>query len=198
MFNQASRKFDEIATLLRESHETNVANRWIIFCQFHEEMEMLTAFLKAFPFVGTVLQYHGGMSMKERDEAIAESHTPSGKQDVILIQLQAGGTGLNLQHYDRVIFISPWWTAALLDQAMGRAVRIGQKNVVKVYWLKLKTESEETFNIDSFIMDKADSKRDLGQRFLGFSVAPPRSCLRERIAALDAAVDAGAESLGRA
>lgn len=172
LFNQVSRKFDEIASLLRESHESDVANRWIIFCQFHEEMEMLTAFLKAFPFVGTVLQYHGGMSMKERDEAIAESHVPSSgnKQDVILIQLQAGGTGLNLQHYDRVIFISPWWTAALLDQAMGRAVRIGQKNTVKVYWLKLKTESEETFNIDSFIMDKADSKRDLGQRFLGFSV----------------------------
>ena len=137
--------------------------------------------------------------MKERDEAIAESHVPSSgnKQDVILIQLQAGGTGLNLQHYDRVIFISPWWTAALLDQAMGRAVRIGQKNTVKVYWLKLKTESEETFNIDSFIMDKADSKRDLGQRFLGFSVAAPRSSLRERIAALDAALEA-AESLGKA
>ena len=191
-FHQVSRKFDEIASLLRESHEGSIANRWIIFCQFHEEMDMLNAYLKAFPFVGSVLQYHGGMSMKERDAAIAESHnatdttgatgatgaigaatgaaTGGARQDVFLIQLQAGGTGLNLQHYDRVIFVSPWWTAALLDQALGRAVRIGQKNVVKVYWLKLKTELEDTFNIDSFIMDKADSKRDLGQKFLGFSV----------------------------
>jgi len=171
VFNQVSRKFDEIAALLRESDEFGTANRWIIFCQFHEEMEMLNDFLKAFSFVGKVLQYHGGMSMKERNAAIAESHiVTEGKQDVILIQLQAGGTGLNLQHYDRVIFVSPWWTAALVDQAMGRAVRIGQKNVVKVYWLKLKTELEDTFNIDSFIMNKADSKRDLGQKFLGFSV----------------------------
>ena len=201
-FHQVSRKFDEIASLLRESHEGNIANRWIIFCQFHEEMDMLNAYLKAFPFVGSVLQYHGGMSMKERDAAIAESHNATGaatdttdttgatgaarqdlggkaseeclssfaRQDVFLIQLQAGGTGLNLQHYDRVIFVSPWWTAALVDQALGRAVRIGQKNVVKVYWLKLKTELEDTFNIDSFIMDKADSKRDLGQKFLGFSI----------------------------
>ena len=133
-------------------------------------MEMLADFLKAFPFVGSVLQYHGGMSMKERDAAIKASHLPStdAKQDVFLIQLQAGGTGLNLQHYDRIIFVSPWWTSALLDQARGRAVRIGQKNVVKVYWLKLKTES--TFNIDSFIMEKAEKKRDLGETFLGWSV----------------------------
>ena len=107
--------------------------------------------------------------MKERDAAIDASKVCSleAKQDVFLIQLQAGGTGLNLQHYDRIIFISPWWTAALLDQALGRAVRMGQKNVVKIYWLKLKTEG--TFNIDEFIMEKADSKRDLGRTFLSWS-----------------------------
>ena len=168
-FQCVSRKFDEISILLRESHEAGVSNRWIIFCQFHEEMEMLGSFLKAFPFIGSVLQYHGGMSMKERDAAIDASKVCStdAKQDVFLIQLQAGGTGLNLQHYDRVIFVSPWWTAALLDQALGRAVRIGQKNVVKVYWLRLKTE--DTFNIDDFIIKKADEKRDLGRTFLSWS-----------------------------
>ena len=111
--------------------------------------------------------------MKERDAAIAASHVPSSgaKQDVFLIQLQAGGTGINLQHYDRIIFVSPWWTSALLDQARGRAVRIGQKNVVKIYWLKLKTEDTKKFNIDSFIMEKADKKRSLGETFLGWSVS---------------------------
>lgn len=170
-FQTVSRKFDEVASLLRESHEAGVSNRWIIFCQFHEEMDMMTKFLSAFPFIGSVLQYHGGMAMKERDQAIKESHvfSPNAKQDVFLIQLQAGGTGLNLQHYDRIIFVSPWWTSALLDQAIGRAVRIGQKNVVKIYWLRLKTENDESFNIDSFIMDKADSKRELGLKFQGFS-----------------------------
>lgn len=168
-FQQVSRKFDEISHLLRESHDAGVSNRWIIFCQFHEEMEMLSSFIKAFPFVGSVLHYHGGLSMKERDAAIDASKVFSSdaKQDVFLIQLQAGGTGLNLQHYDRVIFTSPWWTAALLDQALGRAVRIGQKNVVKVYWLRLK--AEDTFNIDDFIMKKADEKRDLGRKFLSWS-----------------------------
>jgi len=109
--------------------------------------------------------------MGERDQVIAESKIVSAdqKQDVFLIQLQAGGTGLNLQHYDRIVFISPWWTAALLNQAIGRAVRIGQKNVVKIYWLKLKEEGD-AFNIDSFITQKADTKRNLGKTFLGWSV----------------------------
>jgi len=173
-FTQTSRKFDEIYSLMRESHEAGVSNRWIIFCQFHEEMDMLGDFLNMVPFSGSVLQYHGGMSLKERAATIDASKVLSGdaKQDVILIQLQAGGTGLNLQHYDRIVFISPWWTSALLDQARGRAVRIGQKNVVKVYWLKLKTE-EGTFNIDQFIMEKAEEKRELGETFQSWTVSMP-------------------------
>ena len=131
---------------------------------------MLKEFLTTFSFVGSVLEYHGGMNMKERNASLMESKiiSPDAKQDVILIQLQSGGTGLNLQHYDRIIFNSPWWTSALMDQAIGRAVRIGQKEVVKVYWLKLKAET--TLNIDNFIMEKADMKRDLGSKFLSWSV----------------------------
>lgn len=169
-FSHPSRKFDEITHLMRESYENGVGNRWIVFCQFHEEMTMLSEYLKAFPFIGNVLQYHGGLSMKEREEAIQQSKEVSdgSRQDVFLIQLQAGGTGLNLQHYDRIIFISPWWTSALLEQAQGRAVRIGQKEQVKVYWLKLKAE-EEHFSIDDFMLNKASEKKGLAADFLSWS-----------------------------
>jgi SNF2 family DNA or RNA helicase len=180
-FNQMSRKFDEIQSLLRDGYESKNSHRWIIFCQFKEEIVMLKEFLKAFRFIGSVLEYHGGMTLAEREEAIQQSKIVSSDhlQDVFLIQLQAGGTGLNLQHYDRIIFISPWWTAALLNQAVGRAVRIGQKEVVKIYWLKLKEEGR--FNIDSFISDKADEKRDLALMFLGWSVGKYQDISREEI-----------------
>lgn len=165
-----SRKFDEILHLLRDSYEEKEPNRWIIFCQFHEEMELLSAFLNAFPFVGSVLQYHGGMSSSERDAAIEASKIASDeeRQDVFLIQLQAGGTGLNLQNYNRIIFISPWWTSALLEQAKGRAVRIGQKDIVKIYWLKLIAE-EDRMSIDDLMMTKASEKKDLATMFLNLS-----------------------------
>jgi len=169
-FHTPSRKFDEIAHLLRDSFEAKESHRWIIFCQFHDEMDMLKKFLESHPFVGSVLQYHGGMNLKERDEAIQASKNLSSdfKQDVFLIQLQAGGTGLNLQHYDRIIFVSPWWTSSLLEQARGRAVRIGQKNVVKIYWLKLTVE-EDRFSIDTFMMDKADTKKNMALNFLNMA-----------------------------
>ena len=79
----------------------------------------------------------------------------------MLIQLQAGGVGLNLQEYDRIIFVSPWWTSALMDQAIARAVRMGQTEVVKVYHLRLLAEGDTTINIDELVNAKAEQKRKL-------------------------------------
>ena len=59
---------------------------------------------------------------------------------------------------------------ALMEEVCrGREVRIGQKEVVKIYWLKLVQEGSEKFNIDSFITDKADTKRELAAEFLSWS-----------------------------
>ena len=80
---------------------------------------------------------------------------------MLLLQLQAGGVGLNLQEYDRILFVSPWWTAALMDQAIARAVRIGQTNVVKIYHLRLHAEAESTINIDDLVHQKAEGKRKM-------------------------------------
>ena len=169
-FHRASRKFDEISQLLLQSHIAQTHNRWIVFCQFKEEMELLSEFLKGQDYIGSVLKYHGGMSLSEREQTIAESKIRSSnfRQDVILVQLQAGGTGLNLQHYNRIIFNSPWWTSALMDQAVGRAVRMGQTDVVKIYWLKLRAET--SLNIDEFVMEKADTKKEIASTFLSWSI----------------------------
>jgi SNF2 family DNA or RNA helicase len=82
----------------------------------------------------------------------------------MLIQLQSGGTGINLQHFDRIIFTGPWWTKALMEQAVGRAVRIGQKHVVKVISLALK--EEEALNIDKYMLEKATEKGELCKEVL--------------------------------
>ena len=168
-FHHVSRKFDEIVCLMRDAKEAGESHKWIIFCQFHEEMVLLNAYLRAHEFVGQVLEYHGGMSMKEREAALKEAkQSPEqGKQDAFLIQLKAGSTGLNLQQYDRIIFVSPWWTPSEMEQAKARAVRIGQQKVVRIYMLHLKTE--EKFNIDKFMMDKVFEKKTLADNFESWS-----------------------------
>ena len=135
-------------------------HKYIIFCQFIEEMALIRESLLDIVKDENILMYHGGMNQAERTAVLAHSKA-STETTVLLLQLQAGGVGLNLQEYDRIIFVSPWWTAALMDQAIARAVRMGQKEVVKVYHLRLMSESESTINIDTLVDSKAVEKRKL-------------------------------------
>ena len=88
--------------------------------------------------------------------------------NVLLVQIHCGGTGLNLQENDRVVFMSPWWTSALMKQAVGRVYRMGQKKPVAVYRLMLKEEA--SLNIDRKMMDKAQSKEELCAELLACCV----------------------------
>jgi SNF2 family DNA or RNA helicase len=57
----------------------------------------------------------------------------SGRADVFLISLKAGGTGLNLTGANTVIHYDPWWNPAAQAQATDRAYRIGQTKPVFAY-----------------------------------------------------------------
>lgn len=156
-FEMPSTKFTTLKNILKED---TVPKKWIVFCQFHDEMELLEAFLAKGANVSRIQMYHGGMTDKEKEESIKNTHDGiEDGHDILLVQLQSGGVGLNLQHFSRVVFVSPWWTSALMDQAIGRAVRIGQKEEVEVIMLLLKEES--SLNIDDAMIQKAEAKRDL-------------------------------------
>ena len=144
------------------SREDGGAHKYLIFCQFHDEMNLFQEFLVMEGLVRpeSVLLYHGGMTAAQRKEVLITSKA-SQETTVLLLQLQAGGVGLNLQEYDRIIFMSPWWTAALMDQAMARAVRMGQQEVVRVYHLRLAAERENSLNIDQMVHGKAEEKRGM-------------------------------------
>jgi len=152
-------------TILRKKLEAEaLPTKWIVFCQFHDEMEILQSYLDASPAVYKVSQYHGGISDKEKEEIIENTKAPLPKyslkrHEVLLLQLQSGGVGLNLQHFTKIVFMSPWWTAALMDQAVGRAVRMGQKEIVEVTLLVLK--EEDSMNIDEKMLERADEKRGI-------------------------------------
>jgi SNF2 family DNA or RNA helicase len=161
----SSTKFDAIHALIKEGVVANTKpHKWIIFCHFHSEMNLLKYALESSPDVGNVFIYNGAMNHSERKAVISKTHEPSTTTDVLIIQLQSGGVGLNLQNFDRIIFSGPWWTSALMEQAIGRAVRIGQTEVVHVYHLVLK--EEVVINIDRLMTDKADMKGSLCREVL--------------------------------
>ncbi len=160
-WDEPSTKF---IALKEKIEDTPLPSKWIVFCQFHDEMEILQAYLESSPAVYKVSQYHGGMSDSQKNDTIESTKDPlpllaEARHEILLLQLQSGGVGLNLQHCNKVVFMSPWWTAALMDQAIGRAVRIGQKDTVEVTMLVLK--EEDSMNIDEKMLAKADEKRGL-------------------------------------
>ncbi len=157
-----STKFTVVRNMLEEA---KTPTKWILFCQFHDEMEILEAFLSRSKSVQRIQQYHGGLSDVEKEKVLKATHEPcTDGHDILLLQLQSGGVGLNLQHFTRIIFLSPWWTSALMEQAIGRAVRIGQTEEVQVTMLVLK--EEDTLNIDETMLAKAEEKSELLKRTL--------------------------------
>jgi SNF2 family DNA or RNA helicase len=142
----------KVARLKKDlKEEVAKEHRFLVFCQFVDEMMLIREELEKDGHAVEI--YYGGMNQEDRNKALKAG------ADVLLIQIQAGGVGLNLQEFDRVIFLSPWWTSALLDQAIARTVRMGQKKVVKVQFYML--AEEETDNIDKMMMEKADTKREI-------------------------------------
>jgi SNF2 family DNA or RNA helicase len=67
----------------------------------------------------------------------------TGRADVFLISLKAGGAGLNLVGADTVIHYDPWWNPAAQAQATDRAHRIGQTRPVFVHDLIIAGSVEE-------------------------------------------------------
>jgi SNF2 family DNA or RNA helicase len=165
----SSTKFDMLKKVVCEATGATGAkesHKWIIFCHFRHEMDMLHDMFRTEAAIELVQQYHGGLTAVQKHDVLDRTHMPlmEGKQEVLLVQLQSGGTGLNLQHFDQIIFTGPWWTKALMDQAVGRAVRIGQKKVVTVYNLCLK--EEEALNIDTYMFERANAKGELCKKVL--------------------------------
>ena len=93
-------------------------------------------------FANSVAQYTGGMAQAKRD-AVVKQFTHDKNCRVLVAQIMAAGTGLNLQAADRVIIVEPAWTPALNEQAISRAYRAGQKKRVWASFVCLEQSVDE-------------------------------------------------------
>lgn len=160
----SSTKMNALRDIIDEENNKGEYHKYLVFCQFRDEIKLLDKFLLENKIVPCVEMYHGSLSVKERHETLQRAK--KAECQVLLCQMASAGVGLNLQEFDRVIFIGPWWTSALMDQAVARSVRMGQSKVVRVIYLKL--AEEKTLNIDEFIYKRAEKKRiDLNTLFYG-------------------------------
>lgn len=109
----------------------------IVFCQFRREMDMVAEAAEAMG--AAVWSVRGGMSVAEIGAAVegGKAAVEEGRAVVMVVQIVSGGVGLNLQFCRRVLFLSQHWNPAVVHQAVGRAVRIGQQGVVRVFMYRV-------------------------------------------------------------
>ncbi|WP_080875038.1 SNF2 helicase associated domain-containing protein [Oceanobacillus timonensis] len=102
--------------------------RMLIFSQFTQMLQRIGEELR---IEDISYFYLDGQTPAEERLQICRSFN-QGKNDICLISLKAGGTGLNLVGADTVVLYDTWWNPAVEDQAIDRAHRIGQTEDVTV------------------------------------------------------------------
>ena len=125
--------------------------RILIFSQFASMLNLIRQTLAA---QGRNLFYLDGQTPSQSRVDMCRRFN-EGEGELFLISMKAGGTGLNLTGADTVILYDLWWNPAVEEQAIGRAHRMGQKQVVQV--IRLITEG----TIEEKILELQQRKKDL-------------------------------------
>ena len=109
-------------------------------------------------------RFDGGTNRENRDTQLDlfNSNTQSDQEKdeypVLLLSTRAGGVGINLQVADTIILFDSDWNPQMDLQAISRAHRIGQKQVVLILRLVSMGADESTPSIEERLLDVANQK----------------------------------------
>lgn len=148
-------KIDHIVNIIKKNYQNN--NKKIIFCQYREEMDIIKKELTTANITNVEI-YDGRMSRKQRTNILERM------PNILILQIQMGCEGLNLQYANEVYFVGPLWNPAVVDQAIGRCYRLGQEKETNVYRFLMKDicyKEETTSCMDSYMTSTLEGKRDL-------------------------------------
>jgi SNF2 family DNA or RNA helicase len=155
-----SSKLDAVINRILERKDNG--NGKIIFCHFKDEID----------FVATKLRQGGLQKVVTYDGRNSKKgvKTISDAADAIVIQIQTGCEGLNLQqNFSEIYFISPHWNPSVEDQAVARCHRIGQVKPTNVFKFEMNSfdtdadqdEEHQPTTLENYVSKVQKNKRDL-------------------------------------
>jgi SNF2 family DNA or RNA helicase len=106
-----------------------------------------------------------GSVSPQRRQQIVDEFTAAQNGAVLLCQVQAGGTGLNIQAASVVIFCEPQIKPSIENQAISRAYRMGQIRTVVVHRLLCEN------SVDERMLEILREKQDVFESFADESVS---------------------------
>jgi SNF2 family DNA or RNA helicase len=111
----------------------------LVFSYFKEVLQ------NAASVVGNTTPIDGEVSHEGRQQAIEKFQKTSGFAALVM-QIDVGGVGLNLQEASTVVIMEPQFTPGKESQAIGRAYRMGQTRNVMVHRLIVETGADQRIN----------------------------------------------------
>ena len=153
----SSSKLDSVIQTILDRKENGKGK--IVFCHFIDEIDTIARRLKE-GGVEKVVVYDGRTKGKKK--------RVFDKADVIILQIQTGCEGLNLQEFfSEVYFVSPHWNPAVEDQAIARCHRIGQQVDVNVFKFEMdgfgfnSATLLDSATLDKYVNSVQNVKRDI-------------------------------------
>lgn len=153
-----SSKIDAVMEKITE-RKSNGKNK-LVFCHYRAEIDILAERCKSHQM--SVHTFDGRTNQEKRNE-ILESNV-----DVLILQIQTGCEGLNLQQFSEIYFVSPHWNPAVEDQAIARCHRLGQTEEVAVFRFTMNPfdDENETITLDEYSRGVQEVKREVMDTFL--------------------------------
>lgn len=125
--------------LLRRLKETG--HRVLIFSQMVRVLDIISEYLTLRGYRHQRLD--GSTPAQQRHLAMERFNAPGSEDFAFLLSTRAGGLGINLATADTVLLFDSDWNPQNDLQAMARAHRIGQKDIVNIYRLVTSGSVEE-------------------------------------------------------
>lgn len=151
-----SSKIKAVCEQLKKNKENG--KQKLVFCQFRKEIDQVEHLLKKAGF--NTASVDGRTPNYLRDEYLTSKTI-----DVLILQIQTGCEGLNLQTFSEVYFVTPHWNPATEDQAVARCHRIGQQNEVDVFRFEMSNFGDETKSLETHARNIQETKRELYEMF---------------------------------
>lgn len=161
---QYTAKMDCIVNFIEERKDNSRGK--IVFCHYRSEIDFIYQKLLELG-IKNVYIYDGRNSGPKTMQHILHN------AQIVLLQIQTGSEGLNLQHkFSEIYFTSPHWNPFVEDQAIARCHRVGQKNSVDIFRFTMEgfgynhDLQADTQTLEKYIHHIHDKKRKIEQEIL--------------------------------
>jgi len=132
-------KFSYLVNDLEKVLQEGSKEKCLVFCTWTNEMKLLQRELKERGISSLI--YDGSISRDNKEAVIYNFKNTS--IPVLILQIECGNAGLNLQCATRIYITSPHWNPCIELQAIGRAYRKGQTGRVSCFRLTMKGTIED-------------------------------------------------------